>query len=155
MMERVVGVIRDATRRRKHGLPELCDLYFTDRRLIVAVLISQASLIAYSMGYGFGGRLSSWYFARREKEEWRKMAEGRAAEEIYQLRPENYELRYEYISSVRLKLSKLLRSLGTYMEFITIAQGVPEKVKFNFNPKQFDEAARIISSVLRGKISLS
>jgi len=61
-MEEIVGVIREAAIRRKYWLPEVCDLYFTDKRGIVASVLSRKAALGYNILIG-GLRLGllGWY----------------------------------------------------------------------------------------------
>ncbi|MCD6466172.1 hypothetical protein J7L27_07410 [Candidatus Bathyarchaeota archaeon] len=143
-MEEIVGVIREAAIRRKYWLPEVCDLYFTDKRVIVASVLSRKAALGYGILIG-GLRLGllGWYLAKRERERYRRIFEGKTPEEILSLEPDNFEIPYEDVSSISLHKHFLRRAT---IEFKTLRGNT---YKFSFPSKQFEDAERIVSRVLR------
>jgi len=136
---------------RFHASPKVYDLFFTNKRLIGAIVLSRKAAIGYNLlsaGYG----MTSYYLAKREIETYRKTFEGRTPEEILLLDSDNFEIQYKDVSWVSLRKRFLARIFGAVIEFEVFRQGVPEKLKFNFTSKQFGDAKGIVQQVLEDKL---
>ncbi|MFQ6076183.1 MAG: hypothetical protein ACE5Z5_08630 [Candidatus Bathyarchaeia archaeon] len=148
-VEEVIGVIRDALTRRRYWLPEFCDLFFTDKRVVGAVVLSRKATAGYSVligGLRFG--LFGWYLARRDRERYRKVFEGKKPGEILLLEEDNFQIPYNDILSVTLHKG-LLRAT---IEFEVFREEEQEKLTFSFSSKQFSDAEKTVQKVLNDKL---
>jgi len=72
-MEEVIGVIYDAITRRRYWLPEVCDLFFTDKRVVGAVVLSRKATAGHNgLIGGFHLGYLGWYLAKRDRERYRR-----------------------------------------------------------------------------------
>lgn len=148
--EEIVGVIHAAIPR-FYASPEIYDLFFTNKRLIGAIVLSRKAAIGYNLlsaAYGILG----YYSAKRDIETYRKIFEGKTPEEILLLNSDNFEIHYKDISSVSLHKRFLARIHGAVIKFEVFRKGVPEKLKFSFTSKQFSDAKRFVHQILEDKL---
>lgn len=143
-VEEVIGVVRDAYTRRRYGLPEVYDLFFTDKRVVGAVVLSRKAMAGYSV---LTGPLLGWYLARRERKRYRKVFEGKEPIEILPLEEDNFEIPYNDISSVTFHEGLLTATV----EF-EVFKEERERLKFSFSSKQFSDVEKTVQKVLNDKL---
>lgn len=147
MVEKIIGVIRDANITRKSGLTQFCDLFFTNEGIVAAITLSKAAKTGFEGWASSGGVVGLW-LAKRDRERRRRMFEGKTPDEILHLHRDNFEIRYGDVSSVSLQKSFLVSWIG----FVALVEGEEEELVFRFSSKQFGDVERIIRRVLGNKL---
>ena len=156
-MEKIVAVIEDESR----GPPAMkgigsggiairvgsekarYDLFFTDKRIIAAVVFSTSDL---SILMGIGGLQSiKW---KKKRDERRAEFKGKTPEEILKLHPESCEVPYGSIESIKVKKGMF----GAKMEIEAVWKGKTEKFDLPIPKKRSEEVERILALYLPSKV---
>lgn len=123
------------------------DLFFTNRRIIAAVIFSHRTDVSDLMfGPTAGVQMAlKWRKVRKER---REQFKGKNADEILHLHPDSFEIPYENIESI--KLSKGL--LSANMEIKAVWKGEIRRIKLPIPKKKFDEVKKIVNRYLSDKV---
>lgn len=123
------------------------DLFFTNRRIIAAVIFSHRTDVPDLMLEPIAGvqMVLKW---RKVREERREQFKGKTADEILHLHPDSFEIPYESIQSVKLRKGFFRAN----MEISAVWKGETRKIKLRVPKKKFDEVKRIVNQYLRDKV---
>jgi len=123
------------------------DLFFTDRRIIAAVVFSTSDLSkVYVSGPLRGFEVMMKYKKLREKR--RQEFKNKTPDEILHMHPENFEIPYDRIRSI--KVNKGL--FGANIEIEAIHEGSIKKIKLPIPKKRFDDVKLVVNQYLGDKV---
>jgi putative transposon-encoded protein len=157
-MEKIVAVIEDESR----GPPSMkgmgagplifrtgsekarYDVYFTDKRIIAAVVFSTSDL---SKLMGIAGFQSVFKFKKIRKQR-REELQGKTPDEILRMHPESFEVPYEKIQSVKVKKGLF----GAKLEIEALWKDEVGKFGVPIPKKRVGEIKDILNLYLSGKV---
>ena len=132
--------IRKPERRAKY------DLFFTDKRIIAAVIFSTSDLSRISVDVVSGFEIAMKW--KKLREERRKAFKNKTPEEILRMHPESFEIPYKCIKSVKIKKGLL----GASMEIEVFYEGEVKKVKLPIPKAKAEEVKSFLKSRLGEKV---
>jgi hypothetical protein len=122
------------------------DVYFTDRRIIAAVIFSTSELSGWGPAAQFQ-TVAAGTLWKKKKKERRAQFRGRSPDEILRLHPESYEVPYEHIQSVRVKKGLA----GAKLRVEIVGQG---RFDIPIPKSKIKEIGNILSLQMPGKVQM-
>ncbi|HEC92348.1 MAG TPA: hypothetical protein ENI51_05050 [Candidatus Atribacteria bacterium] len=120
------------------------DLFFTNRRIIVATVFSQSDISEVTAIAAFQ-TIANW---KKSREKARQRFKGKTPDEILNLHDDNYEIPYDNIKSVKLK--KGLANAKLIVEVIW--RGNQESVILKIPKKRIQDIETLLHMYLPGKV---
>ncbi|MCK4475248.1 MAG: PH domain-containing protein [Methanophagales archaeon] len=117
------------------------DIFFTDRRIIAAVIFSTAELSKWDVAAAFQA-MHKWLKLKNER---RAQFKGKMPEEILHLHPESFELPYDRIQSVKVKKKLVGAKLEVEIEG-------EEKIDLPIPKSKLREIELVLRQYLPGKV---
>ncbi len=136
-----------------HTFDMVFDMFFTDRRLVV-VMVKSPDDIPFSAS-SWKSLIGNWYEKRKEDQTRNSVFQKRlqqekelSLDELIQAHPQNFEMIYENITSVRIT-----RSFFQYQLRLHGKSSLPNQLPrtFNLRKEQVPEIQRLIDLVLLEK----
>lgn len=122
------------------------DVYFTDRRIIAAVIFSTSELSEWGPAAQFQ-TVAAGTLWKKKKKERRARFRGRSPDEILRLHPESYEVPYEHIQSVRVKKGLA----GAKLQVEIVGQG---RFDIPIPKNKIKEIGNMLSLQIPGKVQM-
>jgi hypothetical protein len=122
------------------------DVFFTDRRVIFAVVHGQRDWQAAPTNdrealATAAGKIFKYDDVKRER---REQFKGKTPEEILHMHPDSFEIPYENIKSVKLSSGLFAKTL----EIKALLAGVEKKFKFSIPKSHFEDIKNIVNKYL-------
>lgn len=151
-IERVIGSLVGVS---GHTFDTLYDLLFTTERVIAVIIQHPADISCYpppvwqSLFIGSGGTMRREQLERRRIAQARRQAlQERSPDELVNINPMNFEIRYSEVTSVEI-VRHLFQS---QLRFYVSRQSTKEQIfRFTLPQKQIPEAQRLLELVLSSK----
>ena len=125
------------------------DVFFTDRRIIFAVVHGQRDWQAAPTNElealaTAAGKILKYDDVKRKR---REQFKGKTPEEILHMHPDSFEIRYENIKSTKLDSGLFAKTL----EIKALLAGEEKKFKFSIPKRHFENVKNIVNKYLPSK----